>query len=31
VESFDAVSAYSFMEKLAKEIGNRESGTASER
>jgi len=31
VKSFDAVSAYSYMERLAREIGNRESGTDSER
>jgi aminopeptidase YwaD len=31
MESFDANSAYGFMEKLVREIGNRESGTESER
>jgi Iap family predicted aminopeptidase len=31
MKSFDASSAYRFMEKLVKEIGNRESGTDSER
>jgi len=31
MKSFDAGSAYSFMERLVKEIGNRESGTDSER
>lgn len=31
MESFDSVSAYNFVEKLVKEIGNRESGTDSER
>ncbi len=31
MKSFDAVSAYHFMERLVKEIGNRESGTDSER
>jgi hypothetical protein len=31
MEDFDADSAYHFMEKLVKEIGNRESGTESER
>jgi Zn-dependent M28 family amino/carboxypeptidase len=31
METFDADSAYQFMEKLVKEIGNRESGTDSER
>ena len=31
IETFDADSAYHFMEKLVKEIGNRESGTDSER
>jgi len=31
VQSFDADSAYRFMERLVKEIGNRESGTNSER
>lgn len=31
MKSFDAGSAYRFMEKLVKEIGNRESGTDSER
>jgi aminopeptidase YwaD len=31
VESFDAGSAYGYMEKLVKEIGNRESGTDSEK
>jgi len=31
LESFDASSAYRFMERLVKDIGNRESGTGSER
>lgn len=31
MKSFDAASAYSYMEKLVKQIGNRESGTDSER
>ena len=31
MESFDSVSAYSFVRKLVNEIGNRESGTDSER
>jgi aminopeptidase YwaD len=31
MKSFDAASAYRFMERLVKEIGNRESGTESER
>jgi len=31
MKSFDANSAYGFMERLVKEIGNRESGTESER
>lgn len=31
MKSFDASSAYRFMEKLVKEVGNRESGTDSER
>lgn len=31
MKSFDAASAYRFMEKLVKEVGNRESGTDSER
>lgn len=31
MKTFDASSAYGYMERLVKEIGNRESGTASER
>lgn len=31
MKSFDAASAYHFMERLVEDIGNRESATASER